>query len=255
MSILRKLFNRYYFLSVLVLIMLSGQATICRGQQLPDNIPDTALAWINQIRNAEGLKALTMDPRLNKVAETHSKEMVRYKMLTDSNPDLGTPFDRMKSAKLTDTNNLAAVAEAKTWNLLQEQLESPENLSRILSPEMTHAGIGLEKDSTGNIWLTIHMTERAITFTQFILVQSNTTPAEHSITIKGNTPHKKIRVILVPAGDTNPDLEDDYNIAPDSGGNFEALLTFGSATGSFDFEFYVQEDGTYKLKNFFNMNL
>ncbi len=252
---LRKLINMYFFWIVLALIFFSGQATICRGQQLPGNIADAALTWINQVRAREGLETISIDPRLNKVAETHSQNMIDYNMLSDSNPDLGTPSERVKSAKLTDINNLAIVAEAKTWDLLREQLESPENLSGILSPEMTHAGIGLKQDSTGNIWLTIHMAERAITFNQFTLSQSNTDPVEHSITIKGNTTYKKVRAILVPPENSVFDLEEEHIIAPDSSGDFKITLTLGTATGTFEFEFYVQKDGAYKLKNFFTIGI
>ncbi|MGD9157980.1 MAG: hypothetical protein PVG39_06210, partial [Desulfobacteraceae bacterium] len=166
-----------------------------------------------------------------------------------------TPLERMQSSGLTDINNLVAVVKAKTIDLLPEQLESPENLSKIMSPEMTYAGIGIKEDSTGDLWLTIHMIERAITFSQFTLSQSNTTPVSRSITINGNTQYKKVRIILVPPEKSNPDLAVDRIIVPDSNNDFEITLTFGTATGSFDFEFYVRKDGVYKLKNFFTMGI
>ena len=144
-------------------------------------------------------------------------------------------------------------SKAKTWNLILEQLESSENLSKILFPEMTHAGIGIEQDMTGDLWLTIHMTERIITFTQFTLNQSNTTPAERSITIKGNTSHKKVEISLVPPENSNPDLAVNRIITSDSNGNFEITLTLGTTTGNFDFEFYIEKDGVCKLKNFFTL--
>lgn len=247
-------FNMKFFQTVLVLIIFSGYATLCRGQQLPDNIVDTTLKWINQARAREGLKIISIDPRLNKIAKTHSKNMIEHNLLSDSNPALGTPFERIQSSGLTDTGNLVAVARAKTLKLLLEQLEAPENLAKILSREMTHAGIGIEKDSNGDLWLTVHMTERAITFTQFTLSQSNTTPATRSITIKGNTRYKKVEVVLIPPEDSNPDLAVDRIIVPNSSGDFETALTFETETGIFEFEFYVQKDGTYKLKNFFTMD-
>ena len=254
MIILRK-FKVISFWLPLVLIMLPLHTVLYGGQQLPDNIVNTAITWINQVRTGEGFEKLTIDPKLDRIAETHSENMAEHNMLSDSNPTLGTPFDRIKASGLTDTNNIAAVAQAKTWELLRQQLESPENLSKILSPDMTRAGIGIKQDSTGDLWLTIHMTERAITFSQYDLIQSNTTPVRRSITIKGNTPYKKIEVTLVPPDGLNPDLSVDRIVDPDANGNFEITLTFGTATGIFDFEFYVQENGEYKLTNFFSMSI
>ena len=239
----------------LVLIVLASHAVLYGGQQPSGDIADTAITWINQVRTREGLEKLTGDPKLDRAAETHSENMVEQGMLSDGNPTLGTPFDRVKASGLTDTNNSVAVARAKTWELLRQQLESSENLSRILSPEMTHAGIGIKQDAADNLWLTLHMTERAITFTRYDLTQSNTTPVSRSITVKGSTPYKKIEVMLVPPDGSNPDLSVDRMVDPDASGNFEITLTFGTATGVFDVEFYVEKNGEYRLTNFFSMSI
>ena len=254
MLLLRKFRISSFWLS-LILIMFSGHALLYGGQQEPGNTIDTTLTWINQIRGQEGLETLSTDPKLNRVAQTHSEKMAEYNILSDSDPVLGTPVERIKSSGLTDANNLVIVARAKNLELLQQQIMSPENLSKILSPEMTRVGIGIKQDSAGDLWLTIHMIERSITFTQFTLSQSNTTPAGHSITIKGNTTYKKIEVILVPPENSNPDLEVDRIIVPDPDGGFEINLTFGTASGNFQFEFYVEKDGVYKLTNFFSMGI
>lgn len=254
MFALRK-FNIHSIWLPIVLIMFFGHFQLYGGQPLPDNIIDTTLTWINQARIQEGLNILTIDPKLNILAKQHSEQMIIHNILSDNDPALGTPFERIQSSGLSDTNNHVIIARAKTWNLIQAQLESPENLSKILSPEMTHAGIGAKQDSTGTLWLTIHLIERAITFTQFTLNQTNTTPAGRSITIKGNSSHKKVEIILNPPEDSNPDLAVDRNITPDSNGNFEITLTFGTATGNFDFEFFIEKDGVYKLKNFFTMTI
>jgi len=254
MVILREFKVGSFFLT-LILIMFSGHTFMYGGQQMPDNIIDTTLTWINQARAQDGLEILVIDSKLNEAADKYSVQMIEHNILSDSDPDSGTPFERIQSSGLTDTNNLVIVAKAKTWDLLRKQLLSPENLSKILSPEMTHLGIGVKQDSTGDLWLTIHMVERSITFTQFTLSQLNTTPASRSITINGNTPYKKVRIILVPPEDSNPGLAVDRIIVPDSNDDFEITLTFGAANGTFDFEFYVQKDGVFKLKNLFTMDI
>jgi hypothetical protein len=227
----------------------------CVGQQIPDSIINTTLTWINQYRSQKGLQKLIIDQKLNRVAETHSVKMADLEMLSDSSTALGTPFERIKASGLTDKNNLVAVAKAKNLDLLRNQLESPENLLKILSSEMTHIGIGVKQDSKGEYWLTIHMSERAIAFTQFILSQTNTENAQRSITIKGNTSYKKINVIFASSETINPEVNVDHIIMPQPNGDFEITLDFGVITGSCDFEFYVEKDGVFKLMNFFNMNI
>lgn len=254
MVILRK-FNMGSFLLALVLIMFSGHTLLYGEEQLPDNLVDTTLTYINQVRAEKGLNKLSINPRLNTVAEKHSKQMIEHNMLSDGNSILGTPFERAQSSRITDSNNLVAVAQAKNCDLLQMQLESPEIISKIMSPEMTHTGIGIEQDSTGDLWLTIHMVERAITFTQFILNQSNTDPVTRSIIIKGNTTCKKIEFILVPPENSNPDLAVDRIIVPDSNGDFEIRYSFGTETGLFEFEFYIQKIEDSKLTNFFSISI
>ncbi len=254
MVIFYKLHKRYFSI-LLLFIMLYMHAMPCGGQPFPDNIVDTTISWINQYRSRKGIEKLIIDQKLNGVAETHSIKMAELDMLSDSSTELGTPFERIKASGLTDTNNLVAVAKAKNFDLLRNQLESSVNLSKILSAEMTHMGIGVKQDSRGEFWLTINMSERAIAFTQFILSQTNTENAQRSITIKGNTSYKKIKVIFASSETLNPEVNVDHIIVPQPNGDFEITLDFGAITGNCDFKFYVEKDGVFKLMNFFSMNI
>lgn len=247
--------RKRYLRAPLFFIMLYLCAMPCEGQQSEKNIIDTTSAWINKCSSQKGIEALIIDQKLNSIAETHSNKMAELSVLSDSSKELGTPFERIKSAGLTDVNNLVVVAREKNIDLLQDQLKSPENLLKILSPDLTHMGIGVKQDSGGEFWLTIHMSERAITFNEFILSQSYTEDARRSITIRGNSPYKKIKVILVSPEGLNPKVDAERVITPQGNGDLEITFNFGEATGSFNFEFYVEKDSAYRLTNFFNMNI
>jgi hypothetical protein len=247
--------NIRLFWLVLALIVFGGHAGLEAKEPPPDTIVETALIWINQARAQEGLHSLSFDPRLNEAARAHSEQMADHGMLSESDPALGTPYERIRAKGLTDTNSLVVVVRARDWDGLREQLESTENLSRILSPEMTHVGVGIVLDPDGDLWLTVHMTERAITFIQFTLSQSSGLPVIRSMSIKGNTPHEKIKVLLVPPEGSKPDLAVERIVVPDSNGDFEVTLPFGAAIGHFGLEFSVPKDGSYTLKNFFSMDI
>jgi hypothetical protein len=254
MFLFYKFCKRHFSISFLFIIIYV-YAMPCEGQQVSDNIIDTTLEWINKYRSQKGIEKLIIDQKLNMVAAAHSIKMAELGMLSDSSTALGTPFERIKSSGLTDANNLVAVAKARNFDLLRNQLESSENLSKISATEMTHMGIGVKQDSAGEFWLTIHMSEHAITFTQFILSQSDTEDTQRSITIKGNTSYGKIKVILASTETLNPEVNVDHIIEPQPNGDFEITIAFGTITGSCNFEFYVQKDGVYKLTNCFNMNV
>lgn len=255
MVIFHKIRKRYLNIPLL-LIMLCLYAIPCDGQQMHKDIIDATSAWINQCRAQKGIEALIADQKLNSVAEAHSIKMAELDILSDSGNELGTPLERIKSAALTDVNNLVVAARAKNIDLLRNQLGSPENLIKILSPEMTHMGIGVKQDSAGDTWLTIHMSERAVTFNEFILSQSYTEDARRSITIKGKSPYEKIKVMLISSPESlNPRVDVDQVITPQTNGDFEITLNFGEATGDFNFEFYVEKHDVYKLVNYFNMNI
>ncbi len=241
-----------FFCLIFAFIMFSGYSRLFGSEQPPI---DEVWTWVNQVRAQGQLEILYVDPQLNSVAETHSEQMAANNLLSDSNPELGTPYERIRLSGLTDINNLVAVAHAKNMDLLLKQLESPENLSKILSPEMTHGGVAVFQGSTGDLWLSIHLSERSITFTQFTLSQSNDVPASRSITISGNTLYEKIKLTVVPPEGSNPALAVDRIIFPDSGSNFEITYFFGTTTGNFSFEFSVQKDGVYILKNLFSMGV
>ena len=240
---------------VIILAILGSHTISYADEQSPDAGIDAIAAWINQVRSQNNLQAIIIDSKLNKIAAAHSRNMADNDLLGVNDTVSGTPFERIGSAGLTDINNLVVVARASDPGLLLEQLESQESLEKILSPEMTHAGVGIESDPENNLWLTIHMTERAISFTRFRLSQSNAVPAKRSITIRGNTAYKRIKVIMFPPEGIMQDLDLEHITVPGSNGDFEIALSFGISTGCFEFEFYVLKEGEYKLKNSFSMDV
>ncbi|MFC1839595.1 hypothetical protein ACFL1N_08445, partial [Thermodesulfobacteriota bacterium] len=173
---------------------------------------------------------------------------------SESGPALGTPFERIRKSRLSETNSLVVVARASEWDSLVQQFDSEVNTSKILSPEMTHMGVGIFADTNGNHWVTLHMTERAINFTLFTMNQTTGNPIKRSMKINGNTRHEKVRALLIPPEDSSRDTLEQI-VVPDSNGDFEIKFSFGVTAGNFSFEFSVFENEMYKLKNSFSMEI
>lgn len=252
MSAVKNLNKRVLWLALILFFFYSP--FLIHAEEQSDITIASLAARVNQARVQKGLPKLDVDPRLNQAALAHSERMARHDLLSESGPALGTPFERVRAAGLSDLNSMVVVARASEWDRLREQLDSGDNNSKILSPEMTHLGAGIFTDTNGNQWVTLHMTERAINFTLFTMHQTTGNPVKRSMNIKGNTRHEKIRALLVPPEDSARDTVEQI-VVPDSNGDFEIKLSFGVYTGNFGFEFSVFEDGEYKLKNSFNMEI
>ncbi len=245
--------NGFFCLGLLLILFWSNSRILASESPLYNE--EMVLSWANQVRVKNGLPELIADPRLNEAAKTHSENMVRFNLLSESSPSLGTPFERARTSGVTDTNNLVVVAKAHDLDHLTAELESGAGISRILSPEMTHLGVGMATDTEGSQWVTLHMTGRTIDFSKFTIHQSNTVPSSRSIAIQGHTQYKKIKALLLPSDEVKQDLTLEHIVIPDSNGNFEVTISFGISTGSFGIEFYILDQGEYKLRNSFSMDI
>lgn len=252
MTVVKNLNNRVLWSALFLFIFCLP--FFIHAEEQPGITVDSILTHVNQLRTQEGLSELVVDKQLNDAAGMHSTKMAELDLLSVSSPELGTPFERVRKSRLTDTNSLVVVAKALNWSSLEEQLGSEDNLSKILSPEMTHMGVGIYADAEENHWVTLHMTERAINFTLFTMNQTTGNPIKRSMKITGNTRHEKIRVLMIFPEDSARDNVEQI-IVPDSNGDFEVKLSFGITTGNFSFEFSVSDNGEYKLKNSFSMGI
>lgn len=245
--------NKGFFRLVVISILFCGSGWLHAAEQTEITVGNI-LNWVNQIRTEKGLQQLDIDTRLNETAKAHSEKMSDHDLLAESAPGLGTPLERIRTAGLTDTNNLVVVGRTLDWESLLEQLESGNNTAKILSHEMTHLGVGIFSDPDGSRWVTLHMIERAISFTLFTMHQSNGNPVKRSMTINGNTTHEKVRALLVPPEESKA-ASIEHIVVPDGNGDFEIELSFGISTGNFGFEFSISDNGMYELKNFFSMDI
>jgi uncharacterized protein YkwD len=111
----------------------------------PDPIAERQLFdLVNEERTQRRLLALAWDERLVPVARAHSEEMFRLKYFSHDSPVSGTPFDRLKAAKITYTRAGENLAYAQSISVAHRALmDSPGHRENILRPEFTRIGIGV----------------------------------------------------------------------------------------------------------------
>jgi uncharacterized YkwD family protein/spore coat assembly protein SafA len=131
------------------------------GQSL--NIPNNHYQSVEQqvvnLVNAErakvGIKPLTSDWELARVAQFKSEDMRDNRYFDHNSPLYGTPFQMMKSFGIhyrSAGENIAA-GQTTAESVMQAWMNSPGHKKNILSPDFTHIGVGYAKGgSYGHYW-------------------------------------------------------------------------------------------------------
>jgi hypothetical protein len=211
---------------------------------------------VNALRTEHGMPAVTIDPLLNQVAGDHSQDMAGKKIVDDGPPVYQTPFERAVSKRLSDMNHLVVVA-AGTLDALKHFVQSDTGaIEKLLSPAMTHAGIKIFSAGDEVRWLTIHMLERVITFTNFKLETGSGVAPGKSITIYGVTAVDKVKVDMIFGQEPDADAYDKTKIVmPDAKRNFSVSFDFDLGDGQYGFLFRVYENGQYRKSNYFDITV
>ena len=130
------------------------------GQTL--NIPTTdASVWgfekevvrlVNEIRKQNGLKELTYDWQLSRVARIKSEDMRDHKYFSHTSPTYGTPFQMIKSFGITYRSAGENIARGQTTpqKVVDAWMNSSGHRANILNSSYTHIGVGYA--SSGHYW-------------------------------------------------------------------------------------------------------
>lgn len=107
---------------------------------------------VNQRRAEHGLKPLTQDWQLSRVARYKSQDMNDLGYFSHTSPTYGSPFQMMKSFGIsyrTAGENIAK-GYASPEAVVNAWMNSPGHRANILNSTYTHIGVGFV--SSGNYW-------------------------------------------------------------------------------------------------------
>ena len=113
---------------------------------------DEVLVLVNKERAKNGLKALTMDENVRKVARTKSSDMSTKNYFSHTSPTYGSPFDMLKSFGISYKSAGENIAQGYTTAeaVVNGWMNSSGHRANILNASYTKIGIGYETD--GNYW-------------------------------------------------------------------------------------------------------
>lgn len=116
------------------------------------NYENEVIRLVNEIRVQNGLKALTTNWELSRVARYKSEDMVKNKYFSHNSPTYGTPFQMMRSFGLsyrTAGENIA-YGQRTPAAVVDAWMNSSGHRANILNASYTQIGVGY--CASGNYW-------------------------------------------------------------------------------------------------------
>lgn len=107
---------------------------------------------VNEIRVQNGLKELTYDWELGRVARYKSQDMKDNKYFSHTSPVYGTPFQMIKNFGITyrSAGENIARGQRSPQAVVNAWMNSSGHRANILNSSFTHIGVGYVAD--GNYW-------------------------------------------------------------------------------------------------------
>jgi len=108
---------------------------------------DSLTELIARDRKRIGLEPLERDGRLDRIAASHSRDMVARSFFGHRSPDGDLLADRLQRAGLAPRSSAENVARSRSVTRVHRNLmESPSHRLSIVEPRFTHLGIGVARD-------------------------------------------------------------------------------------------------------------
>lgn len=116
------------------------------------NFESEVVRLVNEIRVSRGLKALTHDWQLSRVARYKSQDMSDLGYFSHTSPTYGSPFEMMKSFGITYRTAGENIAKGYSTPkaVVDAWMNSPGHRANILNSSYTHIGVGYV--TSGNYW-------------------------------------------------------------------------------------------------------
>ena len=116
------------------------------------NFEREVVRLVNVERTKAGLKELTYDWELSRVARIKSQDMKDNKYFSHNSPTYGSPFDMMKSfgIRYRSAGENIARGQATPQAVVNAWMNSSGHRANILNPSFTHIGVGYV--ASGRYW-------------------------------------------------------------------------------------------------------
>lgn len=117
------------------------------------NVESEVAQLVNQQRAKAGLKPLTMDWQISRVARTKAQDMQAKRYFSHQSPTYGSPFDMMRKFNIAyrSAGENIAQGQRSAQEVMNAWMNSSGHRANIMNPSFTHIGVGFEPN--GNYWV------------------------------------------------------------------------------------------------------
>lgn len=142
---------------------ISNPALIYPGQKITipnidsvKQLEQQVVDLVNAQRSKNGLPALTHNWELSRVARYKSQDMIDKNYFSHTSPTYGSPFDMMKSFGISYTAAGENIAKGQNspQSVMNAWMNSSGHRANILNKSYNQIGVGVAKDSRGNLYWT-----------------------------------------------------------------------------------------------------
>jgi uncharacterized YkwD family protein len=118
------------------------------------NVEKSVLDLTNIEREKAGLKPLTMNWQLSRVARYKSQDMATENYFSHQSPTYGSPFDMMKQfeIKYSYAGENIAKGQQTSQAVMSAWMNSQGHKANILSPNFTQLGVGFYQEGNTCYW-------------------------------------------------------------------------------------------------------
>ena len=134
-------------------LIYPGQVlNIPEGDTAAESYESEVIRLVNEIRTERGLKPLTYDWQLSRVARYKSEDMRANRYFSHQSPTYGTPFQMIKSFGISYKSAGENIAKGYRTPkaVVDGWMNSSGHRANILNASFTHIGVGYVAD--GNYW-------------------------------------------------------------------------------------------------------
>ncbi|WP_245902241.1 CAP domain-containing protein [Gracilibacillus dipsosauri] len=123
-----------------------------KSQQSNANFKQRVIELTNQARQENGVEPLSADQQVAEVAQKKSEDMSENNYFSHTSPTFGSTFDLLEDSGVEYSEALENIAagQQSPQQVVKGWLNSEGHRKNILDPNVTHIGIGYDKD--GNYW-------------------------------------------------------------------------------------------------------
>jgi uncharacterized YkwD family protein len=152
---LKRLFK---ILSILLIFLYLNPAVFAQEKSYQDTraFEREVIRLVNVERAKVGLKPLSENVKLSKVARIKSQDMINKKYFSHYSPTYGSPFDMMKKfgIRFRAAGENIAMGQKTPKEVMNAWMNSAGHRRNILNPNFTQIGVGVAKDSKGRLYWT-----------------------------------------------------------------------------------------------------